>query len=236
MARSIPSFIPDFDTLVNNIVNIYSEAKHYEHVVGKHWYYKAHLFCSSIAKEFTDLGLPNLTDSRTAYALAALSPRNSWENNKRDLRFVLHSLLPHHAQLQSDVDDFAHYRGFAFLPNIEKARAILTQPAHTELSELLKLVGKGAKTLAFAKLCSNVVIEDDTCIVCIDTHAISTAIGKRVFAGESNKVFNNPVASEHLARAYRAATVQINLVYHQSLEPYQVQAITWVTWKRLNNI
>jgi hypothetical protein len=231
----LPSFLPTSAEMVDNIVSIFNKATKDEVDAGMYWYLRAHYFCTSIAAEFNLLGLENLTAAHCAYALSALSPRNSWTNNQSDLRWVLHSLLPLEKQLQADVDLFAHYRGFAFLPNIEKARKILTSPANVDLETLLDLVGKGNKTRNFALLCNlqTLVRNRDgllSCPICVDTHAISIALGRRALAGETTKVFASDIVYRLIAEAYAEASERL------WLDGYKVQAITWVTWKRLNNI
>lgn len=219
--------LPSQDVLVDNILSLYRlKTSALDIAGGSSWYVSASQLVTGLACEF------GFSRARVACALSALSPRNNWENNKSDLRCLLWSLKHETARKAIDTEVFENYKYFAFATNVDKAYKCLTfefEPAQErEVEELLYLVGKGNKTRAFARLCFNPSLYPD--VVCVDTHSISVALGERALAATTNKVFASDKHYSAIARAYVVAAEAAGFV------PYQLQAITWLTWKRINNI
>lgn len=75
------------------------------------------------------------------------------------------------------------------------------------------------KTLSFFEC-----IEGNAAQVCIDRHASAIAYGRNLTERERGQLVG--VTYERLQNAYRKAAQAVNL------KPYELQAITWVTWRK----
>ena len=103
-----------------------------------------------------------------------------------------------------------------FSANLAKAVRILNGEQPTD-------VLRGNKVRAFYQcLCP-----DETDIVCVDGHAYGVACG----FGERIQVKTiSDAAYERISLAYR------NTAHHLGIEPRQLQATTWLTYRRIHNV
>lgn len=107
-----------------------------------------------------------------------------------------------------------------FHANRDKARAILDAfyPSPREIEEILR----GQKTISFYR---NIVDPNDPNYVTIDGHAIGIWLGQRVtnltVSGDAYYV---------ISQEYEKAAKKLGLI------PNQLQAITWLTYKRIHKI
>lgn len=67
----------DENGTVENIIKYFLDARENEITEGLSWYADAQTFCEGVATEY------DVTVRQVAYAVAALSPRTRWEENKR---------------------------------------------------------------------------------------------------------------------------------------------------------
>lgn len=65
-----------------NLDRLFNHATNEEIENGKIWYYDAHMWCRHIARKY------GATQMKVASVLSALSPRNKWEQNKKDAESV----------------------------------------------------------------------------------------------------------------------------------------------------
>jgi endonuclease III len=128
-----------------------------------------------------------------------------------------------------DAADLKNYRYMAFAANVEKANRILDQNSD-DIAEAVKLVGKGLKTINFALLCYSDFLFSRTAI-CVDTHAIGVALGRRLSPKETSAVFASEKKYTEIKMAYMRASEKV-----RGLRGSQMQAITWLTWKRIHAI
>jgi hypothetical protein len=201
--------------LIQNIEAVLLEASNKEIQSGLDWYKNAHDSARSISiQSRQSLG-------KIVYCIAALSPRNSWERNLIDC-----SNLSQHLTLDVKVGTF----------NANKQKALeclLSENFDFNFYPALDRLSKGGfKTKAFAKLIYN---PEDEYTVCVDTHAIGVAHNNRYTSSDEDKkllgqVFKSEDSYESICDAYRAVANK-----HGWL-PHQVQAITWVTWKRIHGV
>lgn len=139
---------------------------------------------------------------RAAAVIAALSPMLPWPRNVRLAR--------------------AHYDGVyggCLTTNSDKARRILS-------GEDYRNVLSGPKVWAFFH---NVMCSPDH--VTIDRHAVDIAVGKTLTDAERSPYFgvkNRAV----LTKAYFNAAKIASKESGENVFPYQVQAITWVHWRK----
>lgn len=141
-----------------------------------------------------------------AGVLSALSPNQSWEIN---IRLARNAFM---GELQG-----------TYGANLDKARRILA--GETPLSVL-----GGNKTKDFYRC---IVSAGRTNAVCIDRHAIAICLGREATHTEQrieSETGKRRIAYVGYADAYRSLAPTL------SLWPSQLQAITWVTWRRLKGI
>jgi hypothetical protein len=138
--------------------------------------------------------------------MSALSPRNRWENNIEDARTVLRAFK----EGKGEGDVKVH----TFNKNKTKAFEVLRQGNPG-------LVTTSNKTRAFFDNIVNPYSDKVT----VDVHAYSVYNGERL----SKPSISNSKYKE-VSDSYKEAATQIGV------KPYELQAITWVTWKRINKI
>tara|TARA_R100000365_G_C2727122_1_gene58163 strand:+ start:384 stop:983 length:600 start_codon:yes stop_codon:yes gene_type:complete len=189
-----------------NILKWFVESTSEERLLGLQWYPKALQYARNISKV---TGVPV---NKVAGVISALSPQNKWSQNLKDAR----NICVCHANL-TPYDTFKYS---TFSKNVDKAILILT----TDLDpcEILNKSGRSFKTLNFYK---NIMGIDDKTSVTIDRHAINIATGiieagaKRIKISEYREVSN----------AYSLVAEAVNML------PKTLQAITWLTYKRIIN-
>lgn len=142
-------------------------------------------------------------------AVAALSPQLRWSKNIA----AAESVIRRH--LYSEVNSIPAYK-----KSVDKALAILNGKT---LEETMKT--DSYKTLSFAECIDN---PDTLRHVCVDGHAVNLWTGRRVSLEDAPNV-----------QAWRYAIVVAEYVKAAELvgvTPTALQATTWLTWRRLNNI
>jgi hypothetical protein len=135
--------------------------------------------------------------------LSALSPRNKWENNLRDAENVMKACKAGLGPSDVTVTTFTF--------NKEKAFRIIRENAPI-------LSKTSNKTASFFDNIRNPQSNELT----VDIHAFSIFMG---FRAENGTLTDTHY--EAIADAYR------RVAKREGYRPYEVQAITWVAWKRL---
>lgn len=135
--------------------------------------------------------------------ISALSPRNKWEQNLKDAVTVLEAVRQGKGPDDVKVSTFGKNKVKAF---------------NIVLNHKPSLVKASSKTAAFF---DNIRYENSK-EVTVDVHAFGIYMGVKIpVTGLTPKKY------AEIAEAYRQVAEQAKLL------PYQIQAITWVTWKRL---
>lgn len=147
--------------------------------------------------------------AQAAGVIAALSPMMNWDRN---MKLAVRAY-----------DD--GYASGALFSNVAKADRILGG------EDPLTVLGGKKVTNFFA------AIADPTSpdAVCIDRHAFDIAVG-RVTNDRTRAALARVGVYERFADAYRTAAVRLTRetgIFHT---PAQVQAVTWVTWRRLKGL
>ena len=194
---------------IENILAIYQLATPDEIAHGRRWYAEAKEACEIIASRY------NLPLFAVVGVCSALSPRNRWTRNVRDCEAVCAAFVAGGSEQAEAV------KACTFSANKRKAVAILeAQPSNFDgLQELLK----GPKLCEF----SGSILGEDT--VTIDGHAFC------IWEGSRATLANVPAIGVKLRRSikadYREAAASL-----AGITAAQLQAITWVTWRRLHGI
>jgi hypothetical protein len=143
-----------------------------------------------------------------AGVISALSPNKSWDEN---VKLATRVLKTH------------NFSSGTYGANLRKAKRI-------SLGENPLLVLGGQKTIAF--YVSILTSGEDTHYVTIDRHAISICLGRIATDKEREELRNTPKGRriyQEYAEAYRVANKEVPSDY---LMPSELQAITWLTWRR----
>ena len=207
--------------MIENIKGVYYLSKAYEKRHGEIWYKNANKSCTTIAKK---------VDINVAFVvgvLSALSPNNKWERNIIDTENIC---MAYKSDIPLDDVKVCTYNA-----NKQKAIKILgiLDSGSMDLENDIRDILNGNKVKAFFDCIHN--YETNKTTVCIDGHAKAIYIGEK-FALSSNSSSITNKQYRVISQAYIDATKEINESEGTSYLPYQIQAITWVAWRRIHNI
>jgi hypothetical protein len=192
---------------VRNILRVYRMATPQEQAQGGVWYAKAKTDAQAIAN------LHDVPLHIVVGVVAALSPNNRWERNIKDASNMIAIFLRG--------DPVNVCKPCTYTKMRDKAWSILEQIPDDEAS-VLKILN-GQKIVSFF----NNIMGHDNCT--IDGHAYNIARGKRVTLTDAETGMGKAVYKDMQAAYYRAAK-------RVGLRVYELQAVTWVVWKRIHNI
>lgn len=192
---------------VNSIIRFYTNATREEQRSGLNWYLEANAYARELAARF------NISLQQSAGVIAAFSPQAGWLENKR---YAVSFLLHPHVRLRSQVQ-------------IDKAKKILTLISEADIYAALSINGTAWKTKAFFL---NILNPDIQTEATIDRHAIAVCI-----QSPSNV---NPLPQKHgclKPTQYKFfQTCYIKAANKLGILPQQLQAITWIVYRRLREL
>ena len=190
-----------------NIIAIYKLAKPSEIYDGLSWYINANKDCQEIADKFkTPLHI-------VVGVLSALSPNNKYERNVQNANDLIDVFM--------NGNDMDSIKVSTYHTMKQKAWSILQQmPSYDETLVILN----GQKIKSFFRN----IMGDETEIT-IDGHARNIYYNDRqgLTAPNSNV---GKLEYAKIQKAYQRASKKLGI------KAYELQAITWVTWKRIHNI
>lgn len=181
---------------------------------GRYWYQRAYDLAVQLIHTYEPLTL-----GQAVGVIAALSPNNRWERNCRDAESLIKAWYCG--------GDLSAVKVCTYNTNKQKAISILgLESADAEaIAEILN----GRKITAFYRS-----ISGDPDAVCVDGHAYAVWIGERVTTTKTPSL--TPSLYEAIARSYvLVAKRSVELCGHL-LTPAQVQAVTWVTYRRIYGV
>ena len=190
-----------------NILRVYDRATPEEIKAGINWYALARQECQRIARDY-DLPLDTVVG-----VVAALSPNNKWTRNIKDADELIRV---YQAGLPVDQATVCTYNTMR-----QKAWDILSQQVSDRPRVMDILNGQKIKTFA------ECILGEDTCV--IDGHAYNIAHGKRLTLNGGGINIGKKLYAELQHRYQRAAKLR-------DLKTYEMQAITWTTWRRVHSI
>lgn len=197
---------------VRNINKIYKLATPEEVRDGVVWYAQAQALAKRIALD-TDVPLHIAVG-----VMAALSPNNRWERNVMDAETLIRAYL--------DGDAIESFKVSCYNAMKAKAWRIMDEMPATDDEVLTILNGQKIKSFF-----SN-IMGHDTCT--IDGHALNIARGKREGLTTDKTTIGKKLYAE-LQGAYGRAAKKAT-VNGRPLKAFEMQAITWVVWKRIHAI
>ena len=193
---------------VRNIKAIYELASAQEIADGMAWYRVAKSIAIVLADQY------GITAAQAVGVLAALSPRNKWSRNVIDAEALIS------AYVAAGSDQARLTKVCTFGANKEKAIKILESNAET-IPTILEILS-GPKLREFASCIAGL----PDC--CIDGHAWCIWQGSRVTLADV------PAIGAKLRREIKADYAQA--AADLGLRPSEVQAITWVAWRRIHGV
>lgn len=194
-------------TEVRNILKVYRQATQQEHDRGTQWYADAKAQAQEIAN------LHDVPLRIVVGVIAALSPNNKWDRNLKDASNMLAVFL------RGDPIDVC--KPCTYTKMRDKAWSVIEQMPEDDAAVMKVL--NGQKIVSFF---SNIMGHDNCTI---DGHAYNIAKGKRVTLTDNETGMGKAEYQKMQAAYYRAAK-------RIGLKVYELQAITWVVWKRIHNI
>ena len=182
---------------------------------GLDWYKRAYQLGVRLIHAYDGLTL-----GQAVGVIAALSPNNQWERNCIDAEAMIKAW--HHG-----ADPLA-VKVCTFGKNKAKAAAILalSDAEATGEVDLIVPILNGRKVVAFYRS-----IMGDPDAVCVDGHAFAVWIGERVPTTQTPSIGVKLYAD--IARAYQLVAKRSYELCGTTLTATQVQAVTWVTYRRL---
>ena len=193
---------------VNNIKAIYLLATTQEKIDGANWYKSAHKIALNLADDY------GLTLQTTAGVIASLSPRNKWSRNVIDAENLIETFV-------RDPESAVNIKVCTFNKNKEKALNIL-KADQDFYTENVRDILKGPKLIEFFNCILGV--ED----VCIDGHAYC------IFNGSRTSLKDVPSIGVKLRREIKSDFKKAAAKF--KISPAEMQAITWVTWRRIYGV
>jgi hypothetical protein len=193
----------------NKIQAILDLASVAEQVEGLNWYKNALEVAEQLGESY-DLG----GRLKAIGVLAALSPRNRWERNIQDAEQLID------AYTAGGPQEAALIKVCTFGANKKKAISIL-ELRHASETDILAILS-GPKVQEFYRCIFGL---DD---VCIDGHAYCIWNGCRTGLADVPNI--GVKLRRQIKEDYRAVAERNNLT------GFQVQAITWLTYRRLHGI
>jgi len=196
---------------VDNILAVYRQATPDEKRDGVVWYAEALASCMNISND-TSVPLHIVVG-----VCAALSPNNKWDRNVQNARDLIVAFI------NGDYIDSVKVSTYHAMKR--KAWGILeAMPEHDGVIELLN----GQKIVSFYRN----IMGDDTCT--IDGHARNIFYAKREgLTSDKSNVGKREYAEIQAAYVKAGKKVRLN---GRPLKAFEMQAITWVAWRRMHNI
>ena len=194
------------------IVAKFTLATSQEVQLGCDWYASAFQISCRIASKY------NIRPEEAAGVIAALSPNNRWERNIIDAEAIIKCW----AAGGTDEDILA-VKVCTYTKMQEKALNILRG------CDIITTLN-GPKIIEFFNCITNSALND----VCIDGHAYSVWFGQRLTMKQVPNIGKK--LRQQIKTDYVDATSFINEELNESFTPADIQAITWVTHKRIYGV
>lgn len=180
---------------------------------GIEWYARAERFAQRLSAEY------GCTFEQAVGVIAALSPNNRWNRNCTDAEAMAAAW---HAGIDPETVKVCTYGA-----NRAKAAAILALEAPTQ--DGIAAILNGRKVTAFFL---SITGRQDA--VCVDGHAFAIWLGQRVTTTKTPAI--GLKLYREIARAYCLVAKRSEALCGEALTPAQVQAVTWVTYRRLHGV
>ena len=201
--------------VTRNISGMLQLASQADILAGLDWYKRAHTLGVRLIHAYNGLTL-----GQAVGVIAALSPNNKWTRNCTDAEAMIKAW-------HMGADPMG-VKVCTFNPNKAKAAAILalSDAEATGDADAIASILNGRKVVAFYRS-----IMGDPDAVCVDGHAYAVWIGERIPTTQTPSIGVKLYAD--IARAYQLVAKRSFNLCGVTLSATQVQATTWVTYRRL---
>ena len=198
---------------IKNILAMYMQATPVDTQEGTVWYNNAHQICVALSDKY------KLPLSTVVGVVSALSPNNKWDRNIFDAENIIHAYCM----------GYDYPKVCTFSSNKDKAITILE--CEIDSSDNICAILKGNKTIAFFR---GILTNGQCDEITVDGHAFNIWRGMYTSLNEvpaiSNKLYKT------VSDAYKQAAVTINNLEGTKYSAAEIQAITWVTHRRVNGV
>ena len=209
---------------VKNIIAIRRKAKPEDVAHGIAWYAEAYEQCRVMADKY------NLPDYIVVGVVAALSPNNRWTTNITNADDLIAAWRD--GGKPDDVSVCTYnamkLKAWSILDAFRDDGCMRYSEHDTVIVDEVKPILNGKKIVCFYEN----IMGDDTCT--IDGHARNIAYAERVNLTDG-KTSIGVKEYANLQDAYRIAASRCR-VNGRRLKAYELQAITWVTWRKMHGI
>lgn len=199
-----------------NILAILAQATDSDIAEGQHWYRRAETFAAKLSADH------GCTYAQAVGVLAALSPNNRWSRNCSDADRMI--------QAWAAGKNPRSVRVCTYGLNRDKAARILELTAPT--IEVIASIVHGTAGRKVQAFFLSITGHQDA--VCVDGHAYAIWKGQRVPTTKTPKL--GVRLYDRIARSYVVAASRSLETCGVQLTPAQVQAVTWVAYRRLIGI
>jgi hypothetical protein len=197
----------------DSIIATYFQSNTLDRQMGAQWYHNAYMVCVTLGEKY------GFCPNTVAGVIAALSPNNKWDQNVEDAETMLRAYcyeIP-----------FENVKVSTYSINKDKARTIIELQLDSD--QYIEKVLRGNKTIAFY----NCIAKDgNSDTPCIDGHAYN------IWNGSVSNLKEVPSMSDKtfllIQDAYRDAAKLISSVTEKYHSAAQIQAITWVAYRRIH--
>jgi len=210
--KHVEARLKNIDLQVKNILKIYNQSTDNEIVSGKVWYKQANELSRLMAVKY------NLTHIQTAGIIAALSPGTNWNQNIIDSNNLC-SLLTAGKDIHSIVCT-------TYNQNKLKAHQIWLNFDLSKNDTFVILLGASKKVNKTSSFFLNIINPELSDNVTIDRHSFRVNLGLI----ELPQIALTECRYKLMEQAYKKASNQLDI------SAIELQAVTWLTFRRLNNI
>jgi len=198
---------------LDSIIAMYFGSSKVDRVKGKSWYSDAYSIACTLAKKY------NVTSNTVSAVISALSPSNKWNRNIEDAEMMLRA---HAYDLELTDCKPCTYKK-------QKAKAIAIIEGSVSDDDSLKGILSGQKTKSFyANISTNGKTDDCT----IDGHSYNVWNGTVTTIKDVPGM--TPKTYKMIQEDYRTAAKIISEIEGETLTASEIQAITWVAYRRIH--
>lgn len=188
---------------IRNILKVANEATPEERLIGREWYQTAHRAAAELAEQH------GVTMEQAAGVIAALSPNQPWSQNLIAAKKLLYAYANGLSLAEVTIAAYG----------LNKAKAWRICQGEPVLTVL-----KGNKVRSFF---SNIAYPEAVGPVTVDGHAFAIWKGKRITTTSAQQRGLGRIGVyEQCAADYVTAAERVGL------RPQELQAITWLAWRR----
>ena len=198
---------------IDSIIAMYFRSSKVDRVKGKGWYSNAYSIACTLGKKY------GVTSNTVSAVISALSPSNKWNRNVEDAEMMLRANAYDLDLTECKPSTYGN----------QKLKAIAIIEGNVSDDETLKGILNGQKTKSFyANISTNGKTDDCT----IDGHSYNVWNGTVTNLNDVPGM--TPKTYRMIQDDYRTAAKIISEIEGETLKASEVQAITWVAYRRIH--